>query len=177
MTEHRSDWNAQASSQWSSICEALSGGHLGPNGFWCAVAVISTDSFAHVRLTVTDIARSKKFYDRVFGWPVVIDMSDQIDEPGVRESSELFFGGVVYRLPTGTMLGLRPVATRGQRFDADHVGLDDISFVVATRRELTEAAAALDRDGVARGEVTDHDGGAFLPFFDPDGISLELTTR
>lgn len=66
------------------------------------MAVITTDEFAHIRLTVTDIARSKEFYDRIFGWPVVIDTSDRANDPGVRQSSELFFGGVVYRLPTTT---------------------------------------------------------------------------
>ncbi|MCW2809676.1 MAG: Glyoxalase/Bleomycin resistance protein/Dioxygenase superfamily protein, partial [Friedmanniella sp.] len=32
---------------------------------------IATQAYAHVRLTVTDIARSRAFYDSVFGLPVV----------------------------------------------------------------------------------------------------------
>ena len=47
------------------------------------MALIDSSGFHHVRLTVTDIARSKKFYDEVFGWPVAIDASDSVDEPGV----------------------------------------------------------------------------------------------
>ena len=37
------------------------------------MALVTSSGFAHVRLTVTDIARSKAFYDRVFGWPAVLD--------------------------------------------------------------------------------------------------------
>ncbi len=45
------------------------------------MALVSSSGFAHVRLTVTDIARSKAFYDQVFGWPTAIDASQSADEP------------------------------------------------------------------------------------------------
>ena len=38
---------------------------------------IPTTSIAHVRLTVTDIERSRHFYDSVFGWPVLVEMPDR----------------------------------------------------------------------------------------------------
>jgi glyoxylase I family protein len=44
--------------------------------------MIESPGYAHVRITVTDIARSKAFYDEVFGWPVVADASDRVHEPG-----------------------------------------------------------------------------------------------
>ncbi len=47
------------------------------------MALITSSGFAHVRLTVTDIARSKAFYDQVFGWPAAIDNSANVDDPGV----------------------------------------------------------------------------------------------
>jgi predicted enzyme related to lactoylglutathione lyase len=59
------------------------------------MALISSDGFAHVRLTVTDIGRSKAFYDQVFGWPIAVDESASAHEPGVTESRERFFGGTV----------------------------------------------------------------------------------
>ena len=59
------------------------------------MALISSDGFAHVRLTVTDIGRSKAFYDQVFGWPIAVDESGSAGEPGVTESRARFFGGTV----------------------------------------------------------------------------------
>jgi len=50
--------------------------------YCAAVAVVESSGYAHIRLTVTDIARSKAFYDEVFGWPVA-DVSDRVHEPGV----------------------------------------------------------------------------------------------
>lgn len=137
--------------------------------------IISSPGFAHVRLTVTNIARSKAFYDQVFGWPVAIDTSDQIDEPGVRTSQEKFYGGTIYQTPQGTLFGLRPVGQ--EEFDADRTGLDHVSFAVASRDELTAAAAALSDAGIEHGEVTDlSDAGlAILSFQDPDDINIELT--
>lgn len=76
------------------------------------MALIDVAEIAHIRLTVTDIARSKAFYDRVFGFPVVIDNSERIDEPGITESSADFYGGVVCQLPGGALLGLRPRCAR-----------------------------------------------------------------
>jgi glyoxylase I family protein len=139
------------------------------------MALVESSGFAHVRLTVTDIARSKAFYDQVFGWPVAIDMSGSVDEPGVRESPEHFYGGTVYQTPQGTLLGLRPVG--GQPFDAEHTGLDHISFAVASRADLERAAEALSGAGIPHGEVTDlADAGiAFLSLQDPDDINVELT--
>src|SRR4051812_5057626 len=106
------------------------------------MALVESSGFAHVRLTVTDIKRSKAFYDQVFGWPTAVDASASVDEPGVRESAEQFFGGTVYQTPQGTLFGLRPVGSTG--FDPDHTGLDHVSFAVASRTDLESAASALD---------------------------------
>ncbi|GAB3579727.1 VOC family protein [Calidifontibacter terrae] len=139
------------------------------------MALIRSSGFAHVRLTVTDIRRSKEFYDRVFGWPVAIDSSDQVDEPGVRTSQEKFYGGTIYQTPQGTLFGLRPVGA--DTFDADRTGLDHVSFVVESRDDLVNAATALSDAGIEHGEVTDlTDAGlAILSFQDPDNINIELT--
>jgi len=94
------------------------------------MAIVTSTGFAHVRLTVTDIARSKDFYDRVFGWPTAIDESGRVDEPGVREAPHQFYGGVVYQTPSGALFGLRPVG--GQPFDSERTGLDHVSFLVTS---------------------------------------------
>lgn len=145
------------------------------SGYGAGMALIPCSGFAHVRLTVTDIRRSKDFYDRVFGWPVAVDSSDRVDEPGVRESQEDFYGGVVYQTPQGTLFGLRPVGR--QPFDPDITGLDHLSFAVESRAALVAAASALADAGIEHGEVTDlADAGiAILSFQDPDDINVELT--
>jgi glyoxylase I family protein len=139
------------------------------------MALISSTGFAHVRLTVTDIARSKDFYDRLFGWPTAVDNSARVDEPGVTESAEEFFGGTVYQTPQGTLFGLRPVGA--ESFDADTTGLDHVSFAVASRDDLEAALDALTEAGIEHGEIIDlTDAGiAILSFQDPDDINVELT--
>ncbi|MGI8678247.1 MAG: VOC family protein [Jatrophihabitans sp.] len=139
--------------------------------------IVTSPGYAHVRLTVTDIERSKAFYSDVFGWTVAIDNSDRADEPGVRESQQDFYGGTVFQTPSGTLFGLRPVAPAGQSFDSEQVGLDHISFMVDSRDVLTAAQEQFENAGIPHGEVTDlTDAGiAILSFSDPDGIHLELT--
>ena len=139
------------------------------------MALISSDGFAHVRLTVTDIGRSKAFYDQVFGWPIAVDESGSAGEPGVTESRERFFGGTVYQTPQGTLFGLRPAGNRD--FDPVQVGLDHVSFAVSSRADLDRAAASLTEAGIEHGQVTDlKDAGiAILSFQDPDDINVELT--
>ena len=139
------------------------------------MALVNSTGFAHVRLTVTDIARSKAFYDQGFGWPAAIDASGSVDEPGVKESPEKFFGGVVYQTPQGTLFGLRPVGSVD--FDSEHTGLDHVSFMVPGRTDLDTALAALSDAGIEHGEIIElTDAGlAILSFQDPDDINIELT--
>lgn len=133
---------------------------------------IPATGFAHVRLTVTDMARSRKFYDDVFGFPVVAELPAGADE-ATRDALAFLFGGVIYQVGTG-VFGLRPVAPERDRFDADRVGLDHVSFLVAGRAELEEAAAMLDQRGIGHGGIKDIGSGSILEFRDPDGIALEL---
>jgi glyoxylase I family protein len=141
------------------------------------MALVQSSGYAHVRLTVTDIARSKAFYDDVFGWPVAIDASDRVNETGVTESQQDFYGGIVYQTPDGALFGLRPVASRGDRFDSERTGLDHVSFLVRSRHDLVTAAERLAEAGIEHGDVTDlTDAGiAILSFSDPDGVHCELT--
>lgn len=139
------------------------------------MSLVSSTGFAHVRLTVTDIRRSKDFYDRMFGWQVVVDNSAQVEDPAVLKSREQYYGGVVYQTPQGTLFGLRPVGT--EAFNPDVTGLDHVSFAVETRAALEAAAAELDNADIEHGEVTDLTdvGLAILSFQDPDDINVELT--
>ena len=127
---------------------------------------------SHVRLTVTDIARSRAFYDQVFALPVAFEIPADADEE-IRQQLGFLYGGVIYHLGT-SLLGLRPVAPGSDRFDEDRVGLDHLSFSVADRDALHAAAARLHELGVPRGDVKDIGIALLLEFRDPDGIALEL---
>ncbi|MFC3774372.1 VOC family protein [Mycolicibacterium holsaticum] len=132
---------------------------------------INTRSVAHVRLTVTDIERSRQFYESVFGWGVLLEIPDKADE-ATREALGFLFGGVVYDLG-GMLVGLRPVAS--DRFDENRAGLDHLSFRLDSKDELEAAAEHLDALGVAHEPVKDIGPAYILEFRDPDNIALELT--
>ena len=132
---------------------------------------ISTNSVAHVRLTVTDIDRSRKFYETVFGWPVAIELPADADD-ATREARGFLYGGVIYNLGH-SLIGLRPMAA--DSFDENRVGLDHIAFKVADKAEIDAAAAFLDDLGVAHEPVKDIGAIYILEFRDPDNIALELS--
>ncbi|MDT5326310.1 MAG: glyoxylase family protein [Mycobacterium sp.] len=132
---------------------------------------ISANSVAHVRLTVTDIERSRQFYESVFGWPVALEVPDDADD-ATREQLSFLFGGVLYDIG-GTMIGLLPGAD--DSFDEDRVGLDHLCLRVASTSELDSAAAHLDDLGVAHEPIKDIGRSYILEFRDPDFIALELT--
>ncbi len=134
---------------------------------------VSAVEYAHLRLTVTDITRSRAFYDAVFGFEVYVEAPPADADEATRARLAFVFGGVIYQFPGG-LLGLRPVAASGDRFDEDRVGLDHLSFAVPSRADLDAAVAVLDGLGVEHEAVKDTGAGCLLEFRDPDGIALEL---
>ncbi|MGA7051338.1 MAG: VOC family protein [Mycobacterium sp.] len=132
---------------------------------------VASNSIAHVRLTVTDIERSRQFYESVFGWPVLLEVPENADE-ATRNQLSFLYGGVIYDLG-GTLLALRPVAS--DRFDEDRAGLDHIAFRLGSKAELDSAATHLDAVGVEHEPVKDIGPSYILEFRDPDNIALELT--
>jgi glyoxylase I family protein len=117
----------------------------------------------HVALRVTRLDRSIAFYQDLFGFQVVAALPD------------------VTLLSNGTLiLGLRDQAQAesGDRFDEFRVGLDHISFTVASREALERALQILNQRDVPHGEIEDlgSDFGLYvLALRDPDNIQLELT--
>ena len=131
---------------------------------------ITPSAYAHVRLTVTDIARSRAFYEDVFGLPVAFELPPDADD-ATREQLAFLYGGVIYQLGD-SLLGLRPVGA--DVFDEDRVGLDHVSFTVGSVAELEAAAKLLDDLGVAHRGVKNIGPASILEFRDPDNIALEL---
>lgn len=140
------------------------------------MALIDTNGVHHLRLTVTDIARSRAFYRDVLGFEIAAESSGDVDDPEVRADATQLYGGVVFQI-NGMMLGLRPVAEPFDRFDSTRVGIDHLSFSVTSVDELHSAADRLEEAGVEHGDVKELGdfGIAILSFSDPDGIHLELS--
>ena len=129
---------------------------------------IATGPVHHLRLTVSDVERSRAFYMDVVGFQFVMDLP----------SGVFLSNGAV-----GLGLGPSPDPSRtpvSDRFDEARIGLDHLSFSVASRDELERARQLLDERGVSHGEITDL-GDAFgmyiLAFRDPDNIQLELSAN
>jgi glyoxylase I family protein len=140
------------------------------------MALIDTTGIHHVRLTVTDLDRSRAFYTDVLGFEIAAESPGDPTDPAVRNDPAQLYGGVVFQT-NGILFGLRPVAPGDDRFVSERVGLDHLSFTVPSRNALVEARDRLEEHGVPHGEVIDLAafGIAILSFSDPDGVHLELT--
>jgi glyoxylase I family protein len=127
---------------------------------------IKTEAVHHLRLTVTNVDRSREFYTDILGFKVVKEL------PSVVMLSN---GSVMVALGTSPHPDR---AITGDRFDENRVGLDHLSFSVSSRNELEHAVRLFDEKAIPRGEITDL-GQDFeiyiLVFRDPDNIQLELT--
>jgi catechol 2,3-dioxygenase-like lactoylglutathione lyase family enzyme len=130
----------------------------------------------HIRLTVTNIERSREFYTELLGFQIAAEAPASHD-PKSDPSYPVLWGGVV--MARGNyLLGLRPVAEQGDSFDENRVGLDHLSFNVESRAAMDAAIKVLDERGITHGEVRELTsfGICVLPFRDPDNIQLELTS-
>jgi glyoxylase I family protein len=136
---------------------------------------IPTGDIHHLRLTVTDVARSREFYTSLLGFSVAVD-SPPPDDPSAAEVFKILFGGCVM-IRGNLLMGLRPMAPADDQFQPNRVGLDHLSFGVASHADLERAAELFDERGVTHGEIValPSFGIEVLSFEDPDGIQLELT--
>jgi glyoxylase I family protein len=125
---------------------------------------ISTGSIHHLRLTITDVERSRRFYTEVLNFEHIADLP-----------SGVFLSNGAIGLGIGPSPDPEPA---GDRFDEARVGLDHLSLQVDSLADLERAVAALDAHGVPHGEIKDLGEGFgiyVLSFRDPDNIQLELS--
>lgn len=118
-----------------------------------------------VKLPVSDLQRSRAWYERVFGFEAEMEFPDEDDV--VR--------GVAGRLPgvSDTALALRedPAAARGV------AGFNLLNLAVADRAHVEAWAARLDELGVEHSPVIEASIGWIIVLHDPDGIELHLYSR
>jgi len=119
---------------------------------------------SHVALTVTDLARSRLWYQELFGSPPVLD-----EDTGP-------FHHVVWLLGGQTLVGINhfPDQHGSAPFDERRPGLDHLSFACTSRTELEHWGAKLNEMGIANGGIVDAPYGSALSFRDPDNIALEF---
>jgi glyoxylase I family protein len=100
---------------------------------------------SHVALTVTDLAVSAPWYERLFGVKPVLD-----------EDAGAFYH-VVYPLAGGLLLGLHDhrKANKYDRFDEYRPGLDQVAFGCATRKMTCAETSS----GSSTGDVLGPSGG------------------
>jgi catechol 2,3-dioxygenase-like lactoylglutathione lyase family enzyme len=120
-------------------------------------------AITHVALTVSDLARSRPWYQQLFGSDPVID-----EDTGP-------FHHVVW-LMGGTLVGLHHFPDPADRlpFDERRLGLDHLAFSCTNRAELEQWKDRLDDLGIVNGGIVDAPYGSGLSFRDPDNIALEF---
>jgi glyoxylase I family protein len=119
----------------------------------------------HVALTVRDLSVSVPWYEALLDAKPVLD-----------EDTDPDFHHTVYLIGNGSLLGLHQhgnPAPDGE-FTEYRVGLDHVSFGVASRAELEQWARRLDELGITHGPIKDATYGSGVSFRDPDGIALEF---
>ncbi|WP_445182344.1 VOC family protein [Pseudonocardia sp. Cha107L01] len=121
----------------------------------------------HVGLNVTDLTRSKDFYQRVLGLELMVDGRD-----GDREWAFLGRDGTLLITLWRQSEGLFATALPGLHHLAFQV--DTPEEVLAVQRNLSDLGADFHYDGVVAHREGGDSGGVF--FTDPDGIRLEVYT-
>ena len=121
----------------------------------------------HIGLNVSDLSRSKQFYQRVFGFDVIGESKDE-------RRAFAFLGQdqklvlTLWQQSDGAFVTNRP----GLHHLSFHV--DSISQVEDAERRLREIGAVIHHGGIVPHREGVDSGGVF--FEDPDGIRLEILT-
>ena len=119
--------------------------------------------FGHIDLTVTDGERSVRWWSKVLGFDLVVE----VENPGYRVWGMLHRSGVY----VGLLMHDNPAS---DGFDERAVGLDHLALNVQDRSTLVAWAEHLDRLGIRHSGIKDENGGPLITFRDPDNIQLEL---
>lgn len=123
---------------------------------------IEVSGVHHVGLSVTDLSRSKQFYQDLFGW----------DEAGGDARK-----GYAFLSDGKSFITLWQQSQN--EYDKSRAGLHHLAFAVSSLEDLTRAEQLLRKKGVRihyEGIVPAWEGAkeAEIYFYDPDGIRLEL---
>ncbi|TCO60511.1 VOC family protein [Actinocrispum wychmicini] len=118
----------------------------------------------HVKIPVTDLARTAQWYRQVFGLCPTMEFREA---DGVVRG---FVGEIPGLAPTQVAFRVNDVAAAGSR------GFDPVSFAVKSRDDLETWVEHLDSLGIEHSPVIEASVGWLLVFDDPDGVTLHLYT-
>ena len=116
----------------------------------------------HLVLSVSDVERSRRFFEDVLGFPVVAR----------NERGMVFFSTDVE--DNHHMLAIMPATPGAARPTPDQIGMQHVSFELGSFAELQDAWRRLKEEGVRIDRTVYHGITKSIYFFDPDGNRLEL---
>jgi catechol 2,3-dioxygenase len=131
---------------------------LSPTSVPAAPAIAADTSLGAVSLTVSDLARSRAFYETALGL-------------AVRETDD---GALAFGVPGGTDLVRLHGDPSAPALDRRATGLYHLAILFPTRLELAHALARLAQAGWSLDGVADHLVSEALYLSDPDGNGIEL---
>ena len=120
---------------------------------------------SHVDLSVTDLDRSETFYSELLGMTRLLE--GRSDENGCSARYLVHPASMV-------ILGLVQHDETNEVFSERQIGLDHLSFSVATSDELEIWSERLGELGIVNSGITEQEMWDVLVFRDPDNIQLEL---
>lgn len=122
----------------------------------------SLSGFHHVKLPVSDVARSRDWYLRVLGLQVAMEFVED----------DALMGVALVDAAESLSIALRHNPARAAALS----GFDAMALGVPTRADVTQWRTRLDDLGEPHGGVvTGHKGGSVLVgLHDPDGIEIRL---
>jgi catechol 2,3-dioxygenase len=116
----------------------------------------------HLVLRVSNLERSRRFFTDVLGFPQV----------GENERGMLFFS--TDAVDNHHMLAIREAKQGAAMPDPEQVGMEHVSFEVATFAELQEVYRVFKQHRVKLRQAVFHGVAKSIYFYDPDGNLLEV---
>lgn len=128
------------------------------------MAALELAGIHHVKIPVTDLARSLQWYRQVFGLRPIMQFPEA---DGVVRG---FAGEIPGLSPTLVSFRVNAAAAEGNR------GFDPVSFAVRSHDDLRAWVDHLDSLNIKHSPIIEASVGWLLVFDDPDGLTLHLYT-
>ena len=122
---------------------------------------MKTRGIHHIVLIVSNVKRSKEFYEEICGMRIIIDNDDYF---GATDGNFFLFAGLAR-------------SKQGNNFNKNNIGLDHWAFRVKSMKDLREIEKRLKNMKVKMedGGITDDNfGGKAIFTSDPDGMKVEF---